>query len=231
MPFGIEAFGGTEFTVSGNAFTQKPVGPPDGDFTIDTRVGGIDAIGYEDAFAEATTFGVALTYDLSPNTTLLGSVSQGNAQGQTVNEYTTVQPGTWDAAHVFTPAAGSSPRALDGRFSDLKTTTLEAGLRHYVGAPSGFRPYVGATAGFQHNNNVTFTQTYADDGSVYGGREFFRSGWSPTASGTVGAELALSPRAAVGVESGVRWRDAMNSKDPSQDRISIPLTLRGRLSF
>jgi len=231
MPFGIEAFGGTEFNVSGDAFTQKPVGPPDGDFTIDTRVGGIDPIGYDDAFGETTTFGAALTYDLSQNTTLLGAVSQGTSQGQTVNEYTTVQPGTWDASNVFTPAAGSSARAIDGTFSDLKTTTLEAGLRHYVGAPSGFRPYVGATAGFQHNNSVTFVQTYSDDGSVYGGREFFRSGWSPTASGTVGAELALSPRAALGVESGVRWRDAMNSKDPSQDRISIPLTLRGRLSF
>lgn len=231
MRIGIEAFGGTEFSVSGDAFTRKPVGPPDGDFTELTRVGGIDAIGYDDAFGDTTTLGLGLTYDLSPNTTLLGTISQGNAEGGTVAEYTTVQPGTWSAAQVFTPTAGSSPRAIDANFTDLKTTTLEAGIRHYVGAPRGFRPYIGATAGFQHNNDVTLTQTYSDDGTVYGEREFFRSGWTPTASGTVGAELALSSRAAVGVESGIRWRDAMNSKDVSEDRVTIPLTLRGRLSF
>lgn len=231
MPFGIEVFGGTEFDVSGDAFTRKPVGPPDGDFTQDIRVGGIDPIGYDDAFGATTTLGVALTYDLSPNMTLLGSISQGKADGQTVTGYTTVQPGTWDAAQVFTPTAGSTARALDGSFTDLETVTLEAGLRHYVGAPSGFRPYVGATAGFQHNNDVTFTQTYSDDGAAYGQREFFRSGWSPTASATLGAELALSSRAALGVESGIRWRDGMGARDAAEDRVSIPLTLRGRLSF
>lgn len=231
MPFGVEVFGGTEFDVAGDAFTRKPVGPPDGDFTESVRVGGIAPIGYDDAFGATTTLGAALTYDLSPNTTLLGAISQGNADGQTVTGYTTVQPGTWGAGNVFTPTVGSTARSLDANFSDLKTVTLEGGLRHYVGAPRGFRPYVGATAGFQHNNEVTLTQTYSDDGTAYGEREFFREGWSPTASATLGAELALSSRAALGVESGIRWRDGMGASDAVEDRLSIPLTLRGRLSF
>lgn len=231
MPFGIEVFGGTEFDVAGDAFTRKPVGPPDGDYTQDLRVGGIAPIGYDDAFGPTTTLGVALTYDISPNTTLIGAVSQGNADGETVTGYTTVQSGTWSAGNVFTPVAGSSPRSLDANFSDLETVTLEGGLRHYVGTPRGFRPYVGATAGFQHNNDVILTQTYSDDGSVYGQREFFRNGWTPTASATLGAELALSPRAALGVESGIRWRDGLGTNAPVEDRVSIPLTFRGRFSF
>jgi hypothetical protein len=230
MPFGIERFAGTEFEASGNLLTKKSFGPPDGDFSIDTRVGAIDPIAYDDAFEGTKTIGAAITYDLSPNTTLLGSLAHGVAEGKTVNDYTTVQPGTW-AGTTFTPAAGTTPRGLDGTFTDLETTTLEAGLRHYVGAPQGVRPYVGATAGFVHNGDVQFTQTYSDDGTYYGEREFIGSGWNPTASATLGAELALSPRAAVGVESGIRWRDDMNSSAPSEDRISIPLTLRGRLSF
>lgn len=230
MPFGLELFAGTEFEASGELFTKKSFGPPDGDFTIGTRVGAINPIAYDDAFGATKTIGVALSYDLSPTTTVLGSIARGVADGQTVNDYTTVQPGTW-AGTTFTPTAGSTPRGLDGTFTDLETTTLEAGLRHYVGTPQGLRPYVGATAGFVHNGSVQFAQTYSDDGTYYGEREFIASGWNPTASATLGAELALSPRAAIGVESGIRWRDDMKTAAPSEDRISIPLTLRGRLSF
>ena len=230
MPFGIELFGGTEFEGSGDLFTKKSVGPPDGDFSIGTRVGSINPISYADAFESAKTIGVAMSYDLSPQTTILGSVSHSEAKGKTVENYTTVQPGTWGAGG-FTPAPGSSPRGLDGTFTDLKTTALEAGVRQYVGAPRGLRPYVGATAGFVHNENVQFAQTYNGDGSYYGEREFIASGWNPTASATLGAEVAISPRAAIGVESGIRWRDNMKSSAPSEDRLTIPLTLRGRLSF
>ncbi|MGJ8558644.1 MAG: hypothetical protein ACSHX3_00265 [Litorimonas sp.] len=230
MPFGVELFAGTEFEASGNLFTKKSVGPPDGDFTIGVRVGAINPITYDDAFGATKTIGGALSYDISPNTTVLGSIAHGVAEGQTVNGYTTVQPGTW-VGTTFTPTAGSTPRSLDGSFTDLETTTLEAGLRHYVGMPQGLRPYVGATAGFVHNGDVQFTQTYSDDGTYYGEREFIESGWNPTASATLGAELALSPRAGIGVESGIRWRDDMNTAAPSEDRITIPLTFRGRLSF
>lgn len=230
MPFGFELFAGTEFEASGNIFTKQFVGPPDGDFTINARVGAINPISYDDAFGATKTIGAAISYDLSPNTTVLGSIAHGVAEGQTVTEYTTFQPGTW-AGTTFTPAAGSTARHLDGSFTDLETTTLEAGLRHYVGKPHSLRPYVGATAGFVHNGDVQFTQTYTDDGSFFGEREFVESGWNPTASATLGAELALSPRAAIGVESGIRWRDDMNSTAPSEDRVSIPLTFRGRLSF
>lgn len=230
MPFGVEVFAGTEFDASGNLFTKKSVGPPDGDFSIGTRVGSIDPISYDDAFGATTTLGVALSYDISPNTTVLGSIAHGEAEGQTVNGYTTVQPGTWSGT-TFTPTAGSAARSVDGSFTDLTTTTLEAGLRHYVGAPRGLRPYIGATAGFVHNDNVQFSQTYSDDGTFYGEREFIQSGWNPTASATLGAEVAISHRAAIGVESGVRWRDNMKTLAPSEDRVTIPLTLRGRLSF
>lgn len=230
MPFGVEVFAGTEFEARGNLFTKKSVGPPDGDFSIGTRVGAIEPIAYDDAFGATNTVGVALSYDVSPRTTVLGSIAHGVAEGQTVSGYTTVQPGIWGGG-TFTPTAGSTPRALDGTFTDLTTTTLEAGLRHYVGAPNGLRPYVGATAGFVHNDNVQFSQTYSDDGLFYGERQFIDSGWNPTVSATLGAELALTPRAAIGVESGIRWRDDMKSVAPSEDRVSIPLTLRGRLSF
>ncbi len=230
MPFGLEVFVGTELNSSGEIFTKKSDGPPDGDFTIDTRVGEIDPIGYDDAFGNAKTIGLALAKDISPSTTLLGSISHSQSEGQTVESYTTVEPGTW-AGGVFTPQPGTAPRELDGTFSDLELTTIEGGVRQYVGHDPSFRPYVGASGGFTHNNDVQFTQTFNDDGSFYGTRRFVDSGWSPTAAATLGAEMAVSPRAAIGIESGVRWRGSMDSGAPSEDRVTIPLTLRGRLAF
>ncbi|MGB6231156.1 MAG: hypothetical protein WBF53_13630, partial [Litorimonas sp.] len=233
MPFGVEVFGGTEFDISGDIFTKKSDGPPDGDFSQNIRVGEIGSIGYDDAFGQAVTVGGSLAYDVSPSTTLLGTVSYSEADGQTVDGYTTVEPGTWAAngAGGFDFTSTGAARSLDGTFSDLNLTTLEAGVRQYVGHNQGFRPYVGATAGFVHNNDVEFTQTYSDDGSLYGGRQFAESGWNPTASAVLGAEFAVSPRAAIGVESGVRWRDSFDTAAPADDRVSIPLTLRGRLAF
>lgn len=228
MPFGLEVFAGTEFDVSGDIFTKKSDGPPDGDFSIGLRVGEIDPISYSDAFGGLKKIGGAFAKDLSHQTTVYGALSHGTAKGQTVEGYTTVEPGSWTGT-TFTSSGAA--RALDGTFSDLKLTTLEGGVRHYVGYNPSLRPYIGASAGMSHNNEVTFQQTYSDDGTYYGQRQFVDDGWSPTASATVGAEMAIGPRTAIGVESGVRWRDNMDTAAPSEDRITVPLTLRGRLAF
>ena len=230
MRLGAELFAGVEYDATGDIFTKKSDGPPDGDQSIPIRVGDIDPISYKDAFGTAKIFGGSLAYDHSPQTTVYASLAYSEAEGQTVDNYTTVQDGTWSSG-VFTPAPGSAPRALDGDFTDLKTTTIEAGVRQYSGNPHGLRGYVGVSGGFYHNNDVTFTQTYADTGAYYGQRTFVDAGWNPTAAAVVGAELPVGPRAAVGAEWGVRWRDNMNSAAPSEDRISVPLTIRGRLAF
>lgn len=233
MPVGFEFFGGTEIDAQGDLFTKKSDGPPDGDYTIGLRVGDINAISYGDAFGPVKQIGGALAYDLSPTMTVLGSVSYGRAEGQTVENYTTVQPGTWSGTSLggFTFTPSGTERSLDGTFTDLETATIEGGVRNYVGHNPSLRPYFGLSGGFTHNNAVTFTQTYSDDGSFYGQRQFIDSGWSPTAAATIGAEMALGPRTAIGFESGVRWRDNMNTAAPSEDRVTIPLTLRGRLAF
>lgn len=230
MRFGVEAFAGVEYDVSGDIFTKKSDGPPDGDYSIPIRVGEIDPISYKDAFGTAKTIGGAVAYDYSPQTTVFASLGFSEAEGQTVENYTTVQDGTW-AAQTFTPAVGSSPRSLDGTFTDLKTTTVEAGLRQYSGSPHGLRGYVGVSGGFYHNNDVTFSQEYSDTGAYYGERTFAEAGWNPTAAAVIGAELPVGPRAAIGAEWGVRWRDSMNTAAPSEDRISAPLSIRGRLAF
>ena len=227
MPFGIELDGGTDFDISGNLIEGKPQGPSDGG---GGQAGGFDDITYDDAFGQAKSIGGTLGYDISRNTTLLGTVGYSTADGQTVDTGS-FQPGTYDAAGNFVADAGSVERDVQGEFSDLDTWSIEGGVRQYVGYNPGFRPYVGATAGFVHNNDVNITQTYVDDGSLFNEQQFIESGWNPTASAVLGAEMAVGPRAAIGVESGIRWRDSMDTNTASDDRFSIPLKLRGRLAF
>ena len=216
MPFGFALDGGTEFDVGGDFFRGKESGPAEGG---GGTAGAIDAFGYDDAFGTAKVIGGTTEYDLNRNTTVLGRVAYSNSEGQSVN------------VGSFTPTGSTTARALTGEFSDLETVTLEAGLRKYLGQGAAMRPYVGATGGFVHNNDVNITQTFTDDGSLFNQQQFIDSGWNPTASAVLGAEMAVGPRSAIGIESGIRWTDALDTNAPSDSRISIPLKLRGRVAF
>ncbi len=218
LPFGVELGGGTNFDIGGDIFTEKAAGPASGNPAINT--GGTSGISYADAFSKGTSLGGALTYDVSQNTTLLGVVDYTSADGDTVNAYQTV-----DARGAF--------ESIDAEFSDLDLWTIEGGVRQYIGQNPGLRPYVGATAGFTHNNDVTLNRTYSSDGAAFDATplEYVDSGWNPTASAVIGAEMAVGSRAAIGVESGLRWRDNMDTLFESEDRWSVPVKLRGRVSF
>ena len=225
LPFGIEFFGGTEFDIDGDLISGKPAGPSDGG---GGRAGGFGDISYSDAFSDGYTFGTAATYDISRNTTLIGQAAYSRKDGRRVDAGS-FESGSFDAAGNFTST--SAERDISGRFSDLEQYTLEAGVRQYVGGGQVFRPYVAATGGFAYNNDVDLTQTFDDNGELFNEQEFIDSGWRPTAAGLVGAEVAVGPRAAIGVESGIRWRDNLKANSDADDRISIPLRLRGRLAF
>ncbi len=218
LPFGVELDAGTEFDIGGDIFTAKDPGLALGSTTVNT--GGSEGISYNDAFGQMKSIGGSLGYDVSRNTTLLGTLGYATANGQTAEAYQSVD-------------ARGAMEDIDATFSDLDLFTIEGGVRQYVGHNPALRPYVGATAGFTHNNDVTVNRTYSSDGVAYDAApfEYVESGWNPTASAVVGAEMAVGSRAAIGVESGVRWRDNMDTVAPSEDRWSIPVKLRGRVSF
>ena len=240
LPWGLSLFGGTDFDVDGD-IRAKGAGPAFAGFDADgnptysttTEVGDI-ALSYDDAFKPSKRIGLGLERDLNRTTTVFGQASYAKADGDTAEGYTTVTNGTYDAAGVFTPGVGETPRSLDATFSDLETYTAEVGLRKYVGAPAAsIRPYLGASAGATYNDDVTFVRTYSDDGTVFAPEQtIIESGWNPTAAGIIGAEMAVGHRGAIGIESGVRWTDNLDVVDGGGDsRITVPLTLRGRVAF
>ncbi|WP_371397129.1 hypothetical protein [Fretibacter rubidus] len=219
LPFGLEAGVGTDFFIDGDFVTAKEAGVATGG-TL--NVSATDAISYKDAFDNGVGYDLATTYDLNQSTTVLGRIGYNKADGQrlltgTVND-------------------GTDTENLYAEFSDLEQVTLEGGIRKYVGGwnnpVSGLRPYVGATAGFTHTDSITISQ---DAGSLLPAgsnvQQYVDGGWTPTASGVVGAEWQVGGRTALGLETGIRWSDDLNTSGKTDDAFSIPVRLRGRVSF
>lgn len=215
LPFGLELGGGQDFFVDGDIF---PGEKGKTDATSGLIVSDLPAIGYDDAWDNSKGADVTATYDVSPNTTLLARAGYNKADGNLIN--------------VGTVGDGVVTEDFFVEYSDLEQYTLEGGFRHYMGQPTGMRPYIGATGGFTRTEDVTVSQSSATlvDPAVFT-QTYVDGGWSPTASGVVGAEWAVGGRSAIGVETGIRWTEALDSNFVSDDRISIPVRLRGRLSF
>lgn len=218
LPFGLELGLGTEFGVGGDIFpgeVHKPFAGGSGTGSVSD----LAPISYKDAWDNAQGADLAATYDLNQNTTLLGRVGYSKADGG-------------NQLLVGTVSDNGVTEDLYAEFSDLEQYTVEGGLRHYMGAPTGLRPYVGATAGFVNTKDISVTQSSATlvDPAIYT-QNYVDGGWSPTASGVVGAEWAVGGRAALGVETGIRWTDDLDSNFASDARISVPVKLRGRVSF
>ncbi len=218
-PFGIEAGIGTDFSIGGDIFNgevSKPfLGGPG-------TVSDLDPISYADAYGNAVTYDLAATYDLNRNTTLIGQLGYSKASGEQI-KVGTVNNGLGVSEDLF------------AEFSDLEQLRVEGGLRRYMGHGGyggGLRPYVGATAGFVSVKDVELTQssTTLVDPTLFT-QTYVDGGWHPTASGTIGAEWQAGPRTALGIETGIRWRDDLDTNISSDDQWSIPLKIRGRVSF
>ena len=231
LPFGIEFGIGTDIAIGGDIVGAKPAGPA---LSCCGSPGNLDvsetpAISYGDAYKNAVSYDLAATFDIDSSTTLIGRVGYSNAEGQRL------KVGTLDDRQI-NPAPNTTTEDLYAQWSDLEQWSIEGGVRKYMGGwnnrMSGVRPYVGAMAGFTHNNAVTLAQESATLMPVGANvQQYIDAGWTPTASGVVGAEMQVGPRTAIGVEAGIRWQDDLNTNFTSDDRWSVPLKLRGRVSF
>ncbi|MGB0908057.1 MAG: hypothetical protein ACPGVT_11230 [Maricaulaceae bacterium] len=211
LRYGLEFGVGTDFDIGGNIFPGEKT----------TKVGGVtlSPIKYKEAWKQAITIDGAVTYDLDHDTTVLGRLGYSKADGQ---------QGVIGKSGVHNVMA---------EFSDLEQFTLEGGVRQYLGSNAHnpyrtTRPYVSITGGFTYTDDV-YSRMWVDDSSkpLPAAEQYVYDGWTPTVATFIGAEKQIGPSAAIAVETGVRWSDNLETNYISEDRISIPVRLRGRFSF
>lgn len=216
----LEAAIGTEVALGGDIFKGKASEPFLGG---PGTVSDLEAVSYADAFGNTTTYDLTAAYKLNPATTLLGQVGYSVAKGGDQVKVGTVDNGAGTTEDLF------------AEFSDLKQFRIEGGVRHYLGGGyrnRGLRPYVGATAGFTNVRDVELTQSSETlvDPALFT-QTYVDGGWHPSASGVIGADWYVGNNTSFGVETGFRWRDDVDSNLLSEDQWTVPLKLRGRMTF
>ncbi|MEE9347668.1 MAG: hypothetical protein V3U82_05700 [Robiginitomaculum sp.] len=214
---------GKDFTVGGDMFTGDQ-----GHANILGQT--LNSVNMNDAYDAGIRAAIGTSYALNPNRKITGQVVYNKAEGNTV---TLGQQGL---------------NALSGTFGDYESLGVEAGLRQYftprvVGSNFGFRPYVEGKMGVAKVKDIDLTHSQAN---VVGATttEFYDGGWVPSVAGLVGVETIVAKRATIGLETGIRFSQGLDSADNlltnspqfggtnnGGERWSVPVTLRGRYRF
>lgn len=220
----LEGEFGPEFVVGGDAFTgsQGHAGIP-GQVLRDVEM--------KDAYDVGYRVGLGASYALNPNRKLTGNLSYSKAEG---NE-TII--GTQGANNIV------------GLLGDYESIGVEAGLRQYfqpriAGEKFNYRPYVEGRLGASNVSDISLAYRQPGVAGSQGVTPFYEGGWVPNGAALVGVETPLFKRGTLGLETGVRYQGALDSApgllaaapqfggaNNGSERVTIPLTVRGRYRF
>lgn len=232
----VEAGVGPEFIVGGDALTGSKAHST---FTGPVTV--LNDVSMNDAYNTGYRAEFGGSYAMSPSRKLTGQVFYAQADGQDA------LLGTQNGVD------------LRGQFSDYKSYGVEAGLRQYF-QPTGMplirsvRPYVEGKLGAAHVDAIgleNIRETVPSALATPTNLAMYEDAWVPTAAGMIGFETPLFNRMTVGVETGIRYtgRPGSDNTDVTStvapldfnrryagangggDRLTVPVTIRGRYRF
>jgi len=171
---------------------------------------------YKDVYKTGWGVTGGVSYDVAPRTTLIvqGFYNEADSKNDTL---------------LVGTANGATP--VSGTISDYKSFGAEIGFREYLNNyDGGLRPYISGTVGASYVEGIDLRGAQNVVTPIYNGN------WVPTASGLVGVEMPISHRAALALESGLRYegkRDAeiLDGLADVRETYSVPIRLRGRYRF
>lgn len=229
----LEGAVGQEYMVGGDFTTPGDVTP-----IVGTD---LNAVSMQDTYDPGLRLELGISKALNPNRkfTLMGSYTK--AEGQDVNI----------ASQTGVPA-----NQIRGQASDYESYGIEAGLRQYfnpTAAPlfGSLRPYVEGRVGAANIDDISLTNARLVGGApgVFNGGniDMYEGGWVATGAGLVGVEAPIFKRATLGLETGIRYRGALDADQTDlsaagtqplltglnngSENWSVPVTLRARYRF
>jgi hypothetical protein len=221
----IEGGIGPSFAVGGNAVT--------GSKTHQIAGKNVKDLSWNDMYDMGYRAELGGSYAVNPNRKVTATAFLEKADSSGVQDWGNI-------------AAGQN---LRGSLSDYESYGGEVGLRQYFkirNAPivKSLRPYVEGRLG------ATFIDDISVENATVNGvaaptlnTQFYDSGWVGSAAGLVGVETPLTRYSTIGLETGVRYTQALDSSaavagsspiagaNNSRGRTTIPVMLRGRYRF
>lgn len=166
-----------------------------------------------------------------------------------------VQLGPTGRSTSFIPNA--SIAGFEYNFNDMQRYDLELGGRFYFDpvikdqAHRTLTPFVAGSVGMAHYNETKFevsqqqlfyqrafdsdlmTLDYYDVPQPTVNTQLYDAQWVPTGALTAGMEWQLTPKAALALETGVKFEGARDYSNGAKgdNNIAVPLTLRGSFNF
>jgi len=221
----IEGGIGAAFPVHGDAVTGDKAHPVAGK--------DINNLSWNDMYDTGYRAELGLSYAVNPNRKVTATAYLEKAESSGVQDWGDV-------------ATGQNFR---GSLSDYESYGGEVGLRQYFKPRPGVilksvRPYVEGRLGASYVDDISIENASINNVDTPAlNTRYYDSGWVGSAAALVGVETPLTRYSTIGIETGVRYTQALDSSDSisgsspiagtnnSRGRTTIPVMLRGRYRF
>lgn len=221
----IEGGIGPSFAVGGNAVVGNNAHPAIGK--------NINDLSWNDMYDTGYRAELGGSYAVNPNRKVTATAFVEKADSAGVQDWGQIGAG----------------QTLRGSLSDYKSYGGEVGLRQYFRPRSGLilksvRPYVEGRLGATYIEDISVENATVNGVATPGlNTQFYDNGWVGSAAGLVGIETPLTRYSTIGLETGVRYTQALDSSNAvsgsspiagtntSGGRTTIPIMLRGRYRF
>lgn len=232
---------GVDFTIGGkatNAVSESIAAAGTirvGTSTVTFNAAGTASLGekkFTDVYELPTVLGLTGSYGLTDGGEIFGGFRYIHATAKSTTGVTYNVAGNVNGT-AFTAGATSTIKP-----TDFEAFSMDIGYRHFF-RMGAFLPYVGVHGGVLRTSAIDITETLA---GVSGTARIYDPTYTPTAGLQLGVTYNLAPAAAIGLETGVRYSFGLRGQDRdlstgfrnvnnAGERLSIPVTVTGRLAF
>ncbi|HTL14458.1 MAG TPA: hypothetical protein VL251_05115 [Thermomonas sp.] len=227
-------FAGRDLSVSGDVHegAVSPIadlGPLNPDLAGISAELRIESRSYDEIYGKANSFGVEMSWPMA----------SGEVFGQLRS--TSSSDGEVQVGGAYVPALDAT-LPVYGRFDGYDSLALEGGYRHYFGTGK-VRPYIAGRLGATRVDDIKATFSIPDAAITLTDVPFYDGGWMFSGGADLGLLFAVSEKASLGVEVGMRYHGDISDDDSALSglglarindtgsRTSYPVNLRLQVRF
>ena len=170
---------------------------------------------FDDVYNNPFVMGLGFNYGISNKEEVFGNFRYTHADSEKFDAVTVDAAVTWGATALTLGIP------IEGEFDDYSAWGLEAGYRYFYNPvsfknlPGTLHPFASAAIGFKRVNDIDLDLTFngAEIDSVLTGIKFYDDSFAVTGGLIAGLRYDISPRIALGFETGIRYEGDLSEDD------------------